>query len=46
MSGTRDYIWLVKALSTLALLVARVLANNPDDALAPDDLALPADLLH
>jgi hypothetical protein len=29
----------------LALLVARVLANDPDDALAADHLALVADLL-
>jgi hypothetical protein len=32
--------------SPLALLVARIRANDPDHAFAPDDLALAADLLH
>jgi hypothetical protein len=32
--------------STLALLVARVAADHPDNTLAPDYLALAADLLH
>jgi len=31
--------------STLALLVARILADDPHDALAPDNLAVPADAL-
>src|SRR5215471_8247705 len=33
-------------LLTLSLLVLRVLADHPHDALPPDDLALVADLLH
>jgi hypothetical protein len=31
--------------SSLALLVARIGTDDPDHALAPDDLALAADLL-
>src|SRR5690606_31907322 len=32
--------------STLSLLVARIRADHPDDALAPDDLAVAADPAH
>jgi len=32
--------------SALALLVARIAADHPDNALAPDHLAFAADLLH
>src|SRR5688572_12527441 len=43
IGGTRNYICLVKVLSTLTLLVARIGANHPHHALAPHDLALAAD---
>jgi hypothetical protein len=32
--------------STLPLLVARIRADHPHDAIAADDLAVPAKLLH
>jgi hypothetical protein len=46
MSGTRNYSWYVKALSTLTLFVARIRADDPHHTLAPHDLALAADPLH
>jgi hypothetical protein len=46
IGGTRNYSWLINALSTLALLVARVGANDADDALPAHDLAFTADFLH
>jgi hypothetical protein len=46
IGGTRNYSWFVNALSTLALLVPWVGANDANNAFAPDDFAFPADLLH
>jgi hypothetical protein len=39
-------IQIVNPALTLALLVPWVLADHPHDSLAPDDLAVAADLLH
>src|SRR5689334_10678089 len=46
MGGTCDYICFNNVLSTLALLMPRIGADNTHHSFAPHDLAFAADLLH
>jgi len=46
MGGTFDYSCFNNVLSTLALFVPRVGADDAHHAFAPHDLAFAADLLH
>jgi hypothetical protein len=44
--GTLNYINFFKVLSTLALFMTRIAANDANNPLAPHDLAFAADFLH